>query len=101
MLETFSNAWLLEYLAVDDVLGYRAFGNSKNAAEGASTAVEEAAVCPAKRVCRQDHVVERDERVVLRDRLGVEDIEAGASDSPLHQHSREGSLVDDSDLAQR
>ena len=44
---------------------------------------------------RQDHVVEREQRVVRGDRLGLEGVEPGAAEMPAAQRIDECRLVDD------
>ena len=43
---------------------------------------------------RRDHIVEAYQRIALRQRLDLEDIEARASDSAIAQGCHQGTLID-------
>ncbi len=83
-----------EHLGIDDVLGQQPPRGPEHPL-GHRPAGRPPDVRGRRRpVRRQDHIVQLEQRIVERQRLDLEDIEAGAGDPPLAQRGRQRRLVD-------
>src|SRR5262245_49936967 len=84
----------VQHVAVDDVPRDAPRSIIENRLARRAAIAQKALVGPAQGVRREDHVVQRQQRIARVDRLRIEHIETRTGDPPLLEGRRQGRLID-------